>query len=155
MDIGDLKEHIERIFKEKDKALDAALIAQKEATSAALASAKEAVLVAQANSDRWRADANEWRQTMNDKDNRFLTTAYKDAVDKELESFRQFKESMSGVISEISNLREKVGDLWDWRNTMKGVASQSDVNRITILATISGIGGVLGIVLAVISILAK
>ena len=60
MDIGDLKEHIERIFKEKDKALDAALIAQKEATSAALASAKEAVLVAQANSDRWRADANEW-----------------------------------------------------------------------------------------------
>ena len=43
------------------------------AVSAALSAAKEAVAEAKHNSDKWQANANEWRQAMNDKDRNFIT----------------------------------------------------------------------------------
>jgi len=60
--IGALKEHIEKILEEKDKAL-----------KAALAEAKEAVKVAEINAEKWRQSSNEWRSAMNDRERNFVT----------------------------------------------------------------------------------
>jgi len=72
-----LKEHIEKILAEKDKAINIAL-----------AAAKEAVQVAETNSEKWRANANEWREAMTDREKRFVQTSefeeYKKSVDKAL-----------------------------------------------------------------------
>lgn len=61
MDIP-LKEYFEAIQAEKDKAL-----------SAALASAEKAVLKKEEEVERWRANANEWRGAMSDRERDFLT----------------------------------------------------------------------------------
>lgn len=57
-----LKEYFEKILAEKDKALNAAL-----------ASAKEAVSIAEANAEKWRNQANEWRGAMSDREKNFVT----------------------------------------------------------------------------------
>lgn len=57
-----LKEYMERILEEKDKAL-----------SAALASAEKAVLKKEEEVECWRANANEWRGAMSDRERDFLT----------------------------------------------------------------------------------
>lgn len=58
--VENLKEYIERVLLEKDKAINAALTA-----------AKEAVQVAEVNAEKWRASANEWRSAMNDREKKF------------------------------------------------------------------------------------
>lgn len=72
-----LKEYFERILEEKDKAVNIAL-----------AAAKEAVGVAEKNAEKWRDNANEWRQAMNDREVKFMPRAefeaYKDATEKAL-----------------------------------------------------------------------
>lgn len=60
--IETLKEHVEKILVEKDRALNAALTA-----------AKEAVQVAENNAEKWRNQANEWRGAMNDREKNFIT----------------------------------------------------------------------------------
>lgn len=57
-----LKEYYDAILAEKDKAL-----------SAALASAEKAVLKKEEEVERWRANANEWRGAMSDRERDFLT----------------------------------------------------------------------------------
>lgn len=75
--VDTLKEHIEKLLDEKDKAVNIAL-----------AAAKEAVGVAELNAEKWRDNANEWRGAMNDREKTFITKAefesYKSAVDKAL-----------------------------------------------------------------------
>jgi hypothetical protein len=77
MESVSLKEHIEKILAEKDKAVNIAL-----------AAAKEAVQVAEVNAEKWRANANEWRSAMTDRERTFLARgefeAYKTAVEKAL-----------------------------------------------------------------------
>jgi hypothetical protein len=72
-----LKEHFEKILSEKDKAINIAL-----------AAAKEAVLVAETNSEKWRSNANEWRGAMTDREKTFATKAelqaYKENTEKAL-----------------------------------------------------------------------
>lgn len=72
-----LKEYFEKVLAEKDKAVNIAL-----------AAAKEAVQVAEANSEKWRANANEWRGAMSDREKNFLQRAefeaYKMSVEKAL-----------------------------------------------------------------------
>lgn len=62
METVSLKEHIEKILDEKDKAINIAL-----------AAAKEAVGVAENNAEKWRANANEWRGAMSDREKNFVT----------------------------------------------------------------------------------
>jgi len=62
METVTLKEHFEKILAEKDKAINIAL-----------AAAKEAVLVAETNAEKWRSNANEWRAAMNDREKKFIT----------------------------------------------------------------------------------
>lgn len=75
--VESLKEHFEKILAEKDKAINIAL-----------AAAKEAVGVAEANAEKWRASANEWRGAMNDREKTFMPRsefeAYKASVEKAL-----------------------------------------------------------------------
>lgn len=73
--IETLKEHFEKILAEKDKAINIAL-----------AAAKEAVGVAEKNAEKWRDSANEWRGAMNDREKKFLSAetfeAYKESTEK-------------------------------------------------------------------------
>jgi hypothetical protein len=84
MTIVSLKEYFDRVMLEKDKALQAAL-----------ASAKEAVTIAEANSEKWRANANEWRAAMSDRDKLYMLksefTTYKEATEKILDELRTYK----------------------------------------------------------------
>jgi len=57
-----LKEYFEKILEEKDKAINIAL-----------AAAKEAVGVAETNAEKWRQNANEWRGAMSDREKNFIT----------------------------------------------------------------------------------
>lgn len=50
-DFISLKEYVDQRLLDKDKAID----------------------IAQENSDKWRANANEWREAMNDRERQFLT----------------------------------------------------------------------------------
>jgi hypothetical protein len=47
--------------------------AKEKAVAAALAAAQKAVEVAERNAEKWRDNANEWRQAMGDKDRNFVT----------------------------------------------------------------------------------
>ncbi len=57
-----LKEYFEKVLAEKDKAINIAL-----------AAAKEAVGVAEKNAEKWRENANEWRGAMSDREKNFIT----------------------------------------------------------------------------------
>lgn len=73
--IDTIKEYFEKILAEKDKAINIALSA-----------AKEAVGVAEKNAEKWRDQANEWRGAMNDREKNFMQRseflAYKEAAEK-------------------------------------------------------------------------
>src|ERR1700682_3378097 len=80
----DVKQYIEAIIAANDrryselrdaqeKAVQAALAAQEKAVTAALAAAEKAVLVAENNAEKWRMNANEWREAMNDRERNFLS----------------------------------------------------------------------------------
>lgn len=75
--VDTLKEHVEKILVEKDKAINLAL-----------AAAKEAVSVAEANAEKWRDNANEWRGAMTDREKNFATKTelndYKESTEKAL-----------------------------------------------------------------------
>lgn len=58
---------------ERDRRYGELAAAQAKAVDAALAAAKEAVAVAEANSEKWRANANEWRNAMDDRERDFLS----------------------------------------------------------------------------------
>ena len=57
---------------QQDKAVVDALAAAEKAVNAALVAADKAVEKEQANAEKWRNSANEWRQAMNDRETRFL-----------------------------------------------------------------------------------
>lgn len=63
-----LRQYVDAMFTEKDRAVQAALDAQKEAVAAALASADKATAKAEQNAEKWRESANEWRGAMSDRD---------------------------------------------------------------------------------------
>ena len=68
-----LKAYVERIMDESDKRYEQRHSDQKEAVKAALASSERAVEKAEAISEKWRQNANEWRAAMSDKDKLYLT----------------------------------------------------------------------------------
>jgi Flp pilus assembly protein TadB len=102
------KVYVDDIWREKDKAI-----------LAALAAAKEAVLVAEANSEKWRANANEWRAAMTDRDKLYMTRtefeAYKSATDKGIDDLRKAQQTQEGV-------RQGLSDGWGWMAGIIGLA---------------------------------
>lgn len=93
-----LKEHFEKILAEKDKAINIAL-----------AAAKEAVAVAEANAQKWRESANEWRGAMTDREKTFMPRSefltYKENAEKAIST-----EKERGDIDQGKGLG--MSDLW-------------------------------------------
>lgn len=94
-----LKLYVDRVFEEKEKALNAALIEKEKS----LASAKEAVLVAEKNAEKWRDNANEWRGAMTDREQTFLSRG----------EFQQYKEATEKALQE----EQRRGDKAEGRST--------------------------------------
>lgn len=112
-----LKEYIEKLLIEKDKAINLAL-----------AAAKEAVLVAEANAEKWRLNANEWRGAMEDRERKFL----------QKEEFLSYKEATERALS-----REK---------TISDVSTGRSSGMMALWAIIAG---VIAIVISVVSFIIK
>lgn len=68
-----LKEYLEALINEADKRYEQRFVAQEKATAAALAAADKANALSEANAEKWRTNANEWRQAMNDRERNFLS----------------------------------------------------------------------------------
>jgi len=87
--IETLKEHFEKILAEKDKAINIAL-----------AAAKEAVGVAEKNAEKWRDAANEWRGAMTDREQTFMArsefVAYKESSEKALRTEKERSDKNEG-----------------------------------------------------------
>ena len=143
-----LKEHILTLFHEKDKAI-----------AAALASAKEAVTVAEVNATKWRESANEWRSTMNDKDKTYLTKAeylvFTENIEKELVSFRAFREERASIPSDVMFLKEKVETLTTFKDQLQGKANQSTVTAAMIISVLSLLFGFIGLAITIVNFMGK
>ena len=63
-----LREYVEALFTEREKAVEAALAAQEKAVTAALDASDKAITKAEGNAEKWRENANEWRGAMSDRD---------------------------------------------------------------------------------------
>jgi len=139
-----LKEYFEKIMFEKDKAIDIALSA-----------AKEAVMIAEANAEKWRSNANEWRAAMTDREKKFVPVEALISIERELGEFRKFREERGSVPSDIIALQADTREVRDFMKTQSGKADQSSLTKTTIVATVGVIAGVLGIVSGLISLFAK
>jgi hypothetical protein len=142
-EVVSLREYFERIMSEKDKALDAALTA-----------AKEAVNVAETATERWMQNTNEWRGALSDRDLRFLTiaefTSYRESTQRVLKEFADFKEARSGTLSDIEALNKDVRALISFKDSMDGKASQKNLTTVTILSFVSLAIGVIGVIMRLI-----
>lgn len=94
-----LREYVEALMEKQNKAVDAALVAADKAVTAALAAADKATEKASADNQRWRENSNEWRDSMNDREAKFV------GVD-------MYNEATKGIRGEIATIRED----------MKGIA---------------------------------
>jgi hypothetical protein len=74
-DAVSLRDYVDVMFAERDKAVSAALLAQGKAVSAALDSSDKAITKAEANAEKWRENANEWRVAMSDPRSRAAVTS--------------------------------------------------------------------------------
>ena len=64
---------LKQLMDERDVRYAQVSEAKEKAVAAALAAAQKAVEVAERNAEKWRDNANEWRQAMDDKDRNFVT----------------------------------------------------------------------------------
>lgn len=96
----------EERFEGQEKAVAAALAAQEKAVAAALAAAALAVDKAEANSEKWRANANEWRGAMDDREEKFMdkgeTEARLTAMDRQLGDLKRSRDTSEGRIGGLS-----------------------------------------------------
>jgi hypothetical protein len=90
-----LREYVDAMFAEREKAVEAALAAQEKAVTAALESSDKAIDKAEANAEKWRASANEWRGAMSDRD-------------RELPSRREVDTALMGVSDRTRVLERQV-----------------------------------------------
>lgn len=128
-----LRDYVDTMFAEKEKALQAALLAQEKAVSAALAAADKAVEKAEMNAEKWRANANEWRGAMSDRD-------------RELPSRREVDAASSALDARVSTV-EKLLEKHAGRQQGIGVSTGA------IVGAISTIGAVIAIVVVLANVL--
>src|SRR5450631_3262333 len=72
-------------FASSEKAIRDALAAVEKSTAAAFVAAEKAVALAEANAERWRQDAQEWRSRMTDREKDFSTKAEVDSLKERLD----------------------------------------------------------------------
>jgi hypothetical protein len=89
-------------FFASEKAIRDALAAVEKSTTAAFVAAEKAVALAEANAERWRADAAEWRARMTDREKNFAVigelNALKERVDRN-EGNNRGQKDMAGWIA--------------------------------------------------------
>jgi hypothetical protein len=90
-----LRDYVDTMFAEKEKALQAALLAQEKAVAAALEASDKAITKAEINAEKWRESANEWRGAMSDRD-------------RELPSRREVETAVTAVKASIKPLADYV-----------------------------------------------
>jgi len=88
-------ETLKAIVDERDLRYTQLAEAKEKAIGAALAAAEKAVQVAEVNSEKWRANANEWRLAMDDREALF--------VKKET-----FEGMLAGLTKDIRELKERM-----------------------------------------------
>jgi uncharacterized protein YfaS (alpha-2-macroglobulin family) len=115
--ISDLKTHVDQRFVDQEKAVSAALAAAEKAVVAALASAEKAIDKAEVNSEKWRANANEWRAAMGDREIKFAMRAE--------------------VASEVKALEATIGSLEKSRDQGTGGRGALEAGRLWILAAVT------------------
>jgi len=64
---------LKQLMDERDRRYSSEVANAKESLQAALVAMKEATMERKHDLDKWQISANEWRQTMNDKDRNFVT----------------------------------------------------------------------------------
>jgi hypothetical protein len=72
-------------FASSEKAIRDALAAVEKSTTAAFVAAEKAVALAEANAERWRQDAQEWRARMTEREKDFSTKVEFDALKERLD----------------------------------------------------------------------
>ena len=94
---------IKAIMDERDIRYTQLADAKEKAISAALAAAEKAVTVAEINSQKWRENANEWRQAMDDRETQFVKAD-------------NFQTTIGNLSKDIKELKARI-DLNDGRGT--------------------------------------
>lgn len=118
--IETLKEHIDQRFNDNDKAVKTALDATEKAANNLASELKQ-----------YKAESNEWRGAMNDKDKLLTRT------------------------TETERIEADVKKLQLWEAKLSGMATQQDVNRALLVAVISAIGTVLSICIGIAAIILR
>jgi hypothetical protein len=92
-------------FSASEKAIRDALAAVEKSTAAAFVAAEKAVALAEANAERWRADAAEWRARMTDREKNFAVigelNALKERVDRNEGNNRGQKDMIGWIAAGI------------------------------------------------------
>jgi len=68
-----LKEHIDELARLHAKMEEERFASQKELSDQRFAAQEKAIEVAEANAEKWRMNANEWRAAMTDRERNFLS----------------------------------------------------------------------------------
>jgi hypothetical protein len=125
-DVVALRDYVDTMFAEKEKALQAALLAQEKAVAAALEASDKAITKAESNAEKWRASANEWRGAMSDRD-------------RELPSRREVETALAALSERLSVLERH-----EERSTgATEMAEKADLK--TLQWTIASVGFVIGL----------
>lgn len=132
-----LREYIERILEERRHRYDveltgirdtigslaasvqAGMVAQDKAVSAALAANDRAVEKAEANAEKWRENANEWRGAMSDRERNLMPRTESERMNKTLvDTVEQLNKTMS----------EKIGELRTWGS--EGYGKHAGISQV-------------------------
>jgi hypothetical protein len=128
-----IRDYVDTMFAEKEKALQAALLAQEKAVAAALAAADKAVEKAESNAEKWRANANEWRGAMSDRD-------------RELPSRREVESSNAGLSTRIASVEK-------WMDRDVGRTEGISVSAGVVVGALAAVGTILGVVVVLANVL--
>jgi hypothetical protein len=129
---------------QQDKAVVDALAAAKEAVSAALVAADKAVGKEEANAEKWRSNANEWRQAMDDRETRFLgkeeATLMVSALDGRLGKLEIARERAVGIATGTSSV--ETADLQ--------ARTQRSNQTMVLLFAMSTLVGIVAVILSIV-----
>jgi hypothetical protein len=134
-----LKAHFEQRFIDVDKAVNAALAAAKEAVAAALAAAEKAREQAADDNKAWRASANEWRGSMQDREVRFATRTEMDA------KFDAVNVALRAIQKDLDRNNGQV-------QGGKGVKDESRANIALFVSIVAGMVGLVGLAVVLVRV---
>lgn len=107
-----LREHMDSRFESQEKAV-----------MAALAAAEKAVNKAEDDAKSWRANANEWRSAMTDREARFATVEMLSAVREKIDTLAALVGSMSSRIERAEGRGQGMQASWGYLVGAIGLAA--------------------------------